>query len=296
MSLKIINLNKTYGDKKVVNRVNFEVESGKAYGILGRNGAGKTTTIKMILDIISKDSGKVLFKNKELNVIGEKIGYLPEEKSLYYKSTVWNHLFYFSRISGLDVKESKIKINYWIEKFQLEEYINKPIETLSKGNQQKVQIISTIIHDPDILIFDEPFSGLDPVNSEILRNIVIELVNSGKYIIFCTHQTHYIEEFCDKISIFKNGIQTIEGNLFNIKKSYGRNKLILEIDGNLPNLKIYGVKGIVKNKNTYEIEILNENVAGDILNILYNNRIKIFNFGLKYKSLHEIFLNTAGDL
>ncbi|BAK81492.1 ABC transporter ATP-binding protein [Candidatus Arthromitus sp. SFB-rat-Yit] len=296
MSLKVIDLNKSYFDKKVVDKVNFEVEAGKVYGILGRNGAGKTTTIKIILDIISKDSGRVLFKNNDLDVIREKIGYLPEEKSLYYKSTVWNNLFYFSRISGLDVKESKSKINYWLERFQLEEYVKKPIETLSKGNQQKVQIISTIIHDPDILIFDEPFSGLDPVNSEILRNIVTELVNRGKYIIFCTHQTHYIEEFCDRISIFKNGAQAIEGNLMNIKKSYGRNKLVLEIDGNLPNLNIYGVKGITKNRNVYEINILNENITSDILNILYSNRVKIFNFGLKYKSLHEIFLDTAGDL
>ena len=295
MSLIVNNLVKFYGDKKVVDNVSFKVNRGKVYGILGRNGAGKTTTIKMILDIVNKDGGEVLLNRKKLDVIKMKVEYLPEEKSLYYKNTVKDQLMYFAMLSGLKSSVAKKRVKYWIERFQIEDTYNKVLDTLSKGNQQKVQIISTIINDPKIIIFDEPFSGLDPVNSEILRNIVIEFMNRGKYILFSTHQMSYIEEFCDSISILKKGKQCIEGNLLNIKKSYGRKKLILEIEGNLPDLRIYGVEHIVRHKNFYEIDIFNENIANTIQNVLFQNRVKIINFSLQYKSLHEIFLEMAGD-
>lgn len=294
MSLVINNLIKYYGNRKVVDSVSFRVDKGKVYGILGRNGAGKTTIIRMILDIINKDGGEVLFNNRKLNVINDRVGYLPEERSLYSKNTVKNQLMYFAMLSGLKPSVAKEKISYWIERFQIEDTYNRVLDTLSKGNQQKVQIISTIINDPNIIIFDEPFSGLDPVNSEILRNIVVEFMNKGKYILFSTHQMSYVEEFCEKISILKNGKQCVEGNLLDIKKSHGRKRLILEIDGKLPNLKIYGVKNIIKKNNFYEITIFNENIANNIINILFQNKIKIINFSLKYNSLHEIFLEMAG--
>lgn len=295
MSLVVNNLIKSYGNRKVVDSVSFKVDQGKVYGILGRNGAGKTTIIRMILNIINKDSGEVLFNNRKLNVIGDKVGYLPEERSLYSKTTVKNQLMYFAMLSGLKSSVAKDRISYWIERFQIGDTYNRVLDTLSKGNQQKVQIISTIINDPNIIIFDEPFSGLDPVNSEILRNIVMEFMEKGKYILFSTHQMSYVEEFCEKISILKNGKQCIEGSLLDIKKSYGRKKLILEIDGKLPNFKIYGVKSIVRKNNFYEITIFNENIANNILNILFQNNVKIINFSLKYNSLHEIFLRMAGD-
>lgn len=295
MSLVVDNLIKFYGKRRVVDSVSFKVDRGKVYGILGRNGAGKTTIIRMILNIINKDGGNVLFNRRRLNVINDKVGYLPEERSLYAKATVKDQLMYFSMLSGLTSKVAKDRIDYWIERFQIQNTYNRVLDTLSKGNQQKVQIISTIINDPNIIIFDEPFSGLDPVNSEILRNIVVEFMEKGKYILFSTHQMSYAEEFCEKISILKNGKQCVEGNLLDIKKSHGRKKLILEIDGKLPNFKIYGVKNIVKKNNFYEITIFNENIANNILNILFQNNIKIFNFSLKYSSLHEIFLEMAGD-
>lgn len=295
MSLEVFNLTKFYGDKKVVDNVNFKINAGEIYGILGRNGAGKTTTIKMILGILEKDKGIVNFRGKSLDVLRERIGYLPEEKSLYYKNKVLTHLSYFGKLSGMSSKTLKDKINYWVEKFDLIEYLNNPIESLSKGNQQKVQIISTILHDPQILIFDEPFSGLDPVNSELLRDMMFDLRSRGKYILFCTHQMHYVEEFCTDISIFKKGFQAMSGNLLDIKRSFGRNKLILEIDGNLPSMNIYGIKEIKRLRDFYEIDIIHERVAYDILNILYRYNVRIFNFNLRYKSLREIFLEVAGD-
>ena len=295
MSLVVKNLVKIYSEKKVVNNVSFEVKPGKVYGILGRNGAGKTTIIRMILTIINKDGGEILFNGNKIDVLKSKIGYLPEEKILYNKSTVKEYLTYFAMLSGLKYKNAKESINYWIDRFNLQEKYNNVLDTLSKGNQQKVQIISTIINDPNIIIFDEPFSGLDPVNSEIFRNIVIELISKGKYILFSTHQMNYVEEFCDSISILKNGNQIVEGNILNIKKKYCRKKLLLEIDGNLPDLRISGVSSIEKNKGIYNINILNENVGEHILNILFQHNVKILNFNLKYKSLHEIFLDVVGD-
>lgn len=295
MSLVVNRLMKFYGKNKVVDDVSFEVEKGKIYGILGRNGAGKTTIIKMILDIINKDHGEVLFDGRKLNVIKDRVGYLPEEKSLYYKTTVKNQLIYFAMLSGLNRKDAKTKIDYWVDRFQIGDFYNKVVDTLSKGNQQKVQIISTIVNDPNIIVFDEPFSGLDPVNSEILRDIVIELMNKGKYILFSTHQMSYVEEFCENILIMKKGKQCLSGNLVEIKKGYGRRKLILEIDGRLPDLKIFGVNNITKHNSFYEIDISNENIANHILNILFQHRVKVINFSLKYKSLHEIFLEIVGD-
>ena len=295
MSLVVKNLVKIYEGKKVVNNVSFKVNQGNVYGILGRNGAGKTTIIRMILNIINKDSGEILFKGNKIDLLKSKIGYLPEERIIYNKNTVKGYLTYFAKLSGLKTKEAKDIINYWIERFNLEDKYNKVLDTLSKGNKQKVQIIATIINDPNIIIFDEPFSGLDPVNSQIFRNLVIELINKGKYILFSTHQMNYVEEFCDSLSILKNGKQIVEGNILNIKKQYGRKKLLLEIEGNLPDLKIWGVSNIEKIKGIYNIQIENENIGEQILKILVHNKVKILNFSLKYKSLHEIFLDVVGD-
>lgn len=295
MSLHVRNLCKTYSGKRVVDDVSFEVDRGKVYGILGRNGAGKTTIIKMILDILSKDSGEVFLGNHRLDVIKTRVGYLAEERSLYRNKKVRDQLMYFAMLSGLGVFQAKKEIDYWIDRFELESFVDRTLGTLSKGNQQKVQIIATVINNPEIIILDEPFSGLDPVNSEILRSVVFDFINRGKYILFCSHQMFYVEEFCENISILKNGKQCVEGNLLDIKNSYARSKLILEISGKLPDLNIYGVKSISKNKNLYEIDILNENIANNILSVLFENRIKIYRFDLKCKSLHEIFIEVAGD-
>lgn len=295
MSLSVKSLVKSYSGRKVVDDVSFEVQKGEVYGILGRNGAGKTTIIKMILDIISKDFGEVLLDGCELDVIKNKVGYLAEERSLYSDKKVREQLMYFAMLSGLKFFRAKKEVDYWIEKFHLENFSDKPLHTLSKGNQQKVQIIATIVNDPEVIVFDEPFSGLDPVNSELLRDVVLDFINRGKYILFCSHQMFYIEEFCDRISIMKNGKQCIEGKLFDVKNFYGRKKLILEIGGHLPDLNIYGVEKISKNKNFYELDILNENIANNILGILINNRVKIYSFDLKQRSLHEIFIEMAGD-
>lgn len=295
MSLHVSNLCKIYGNKTVVDNVSFDVDAGKVYGILGRNGAGKTTTIRMILNIITKDKGEVLFNGKKLDVIKSRVSYLPEEKTFYYKNKVKDQLIYFAMLSGLKYGDAKKEIKYWLDRFDIGDSYNKVVDTLSKGNQQKIQIISSIVNDPEIIIFDEPFSGLDPINSQILKDIIREFIKKGKYILLSTHQMFYVEEFCDGISIFKSGKQRLKGNILEIKKSYGRNKLLLEIEGNLPDLKIYGVNKISKVDGLYEIEVSNENISNDILSILFQNKVKILNFSLKYKSLHEIFLDVAGD-
>ncbi len=292
--LEVFNLTKFYGNNKVVDNVSFSVNKGEIYGILGVNGAGKTTTIKMVLDILRKDGGYVKFCGENFNPLKEKIGYLQEERSLYTKNSVIDNISYFGKLSGLSGRELRHKINYFVDRFNFGESLKKKIEDLSKGNQQKVQIITSLIHDPDIIIFDEPFSGLDPLNSEIFREVILELKNKGKYMIFCTHQMHYAEEFCTNISIFKNGKQALKGNLLDIKKGFGKSKLILGVYGNIPNINIYGVNSIKEVKDLYEIDLVSYNVAMEILNILISEGCRIHSFNVKYKSLQEIFLESLG--
>ena len=254
MGLIVKNVNKSFGDKHVVDNISFSLEEPGVFGLLGTNGAGKTTTIRMILGIIKKDSGEITWNGKAVTRGNVNFGYLPEERGLYPKSTIYDQLVYFANLKGLDKRAADKAVKMWLDKLNLMEYINSPAEKLSKGNQQKVQFITSMLHDPDLIVLDEPFSGLDPVNTEILSKIMKDLVKSGKYIIMSSHQMSVIEEFCSDLVILNRGKTVLSGNLKEIKDSYETNKVLIEttneIDGILKKLK---VDVLDKNHHDYDI-------------------------------------------
>lgn len=250
MKLELKNITKNFGTKKVLRDINFEVESGVSLGILGRNGAGKTTTIRILMDVFPQDEGTILVNGKEINRNELKFGYLPEERGLYPKKKVMEQLIYFTMLKGISNKDAIKSINFWLERLSMSEYKNKKLETLSKGNQQKIQLIAAIAHNPDIIVLDEPFSGLDPVNSKILKEVVKEEIKSGKIVLFSSHQMNYIEEFCDNILIINNGKVVLYGNLKEIKHNYVRDKLLVSSKDSS--------KILNDNKVNKNIEVLND--------------------------------------
>lgn len=250
MKLELKNITKNFGTKKVLKDINFEVESGVSLGILGRNGAGKTTTIRILMDVFPQDEGTILVNGKEINRNELKFGYLPEERGLYPKKKVMEQLIYFTMLKGISNKDAIKSINFWLERLSMSEYKNKKLETLSKGNQQKIQLIAAIAHNPDIIVLDEPFSGLDPVNSKILKEVVKEEIKSGKIVLFSSHQMNYIEEFCDNILIINNGKVVLYGNLKEIKHNYVRDKLLVSSKDSS--------KILNDNKVNKNIEVLND--------------------------------------
>lgn len=250
MKLELKNITKNFGTKKVLKDINFEVESGVSLGILGRNGAGKTTTIRILMDVFPQDEGTILVNGKEINRNELKFGYLPEERGLYPKKKVMEQLIYFTMLKGISNKDAIKSIDFWLERLSMSEYKNKKLETLSKGNQQKIQLIAAIAHNPDIIVLDEPFSGLDPVNSKILKEVVKEEIKSGKIVLFSSHQMNYIEEFCDNILIINNGKVVLYGKLKEIKHNYVRDKLLVSSKDSS--------KILNDNKVNKNIEVLND--------------------------------------
>ena len=227
MILQVENLCKSFTQKKVLNGISFCANSGKALGLLGRNGAGKTTTIRILMNVLPKDDGKILIDGKPIDYKSITFGYLPEERGLYPKKTVKEQLIYFAELKGVDKKEAEKSLDYWLKRLDAFEYKDKRLDTLSKGNQQKIQLITAIIHNPQIVILDEPFSGLDPVNAMLFKDVVKEQINMGKIVLFSSHQMNYIEEFCDDIVILNGGKNVLSGNLAQIKHSYRRDKLVV---------------------------------------------------------------------
>lgn len=231
MRLDVQQVNKSFSGQQILHDVSFSVESGRAMGFLGRNGAGKTTTIRTMMDVFKPDSGSFMVDGKPLHLKDFRIGYLPEERGMYAKVNVRDQLAYFGKLKGMTKKEAVASADKWLEYTQLSDYRNKKLETLSKGNQQKVQIIQAVINEPDILILDEPFSGLDPVNAQTLKNIVLEFIQKDKVVIFSSHQMSYVEEFCDDVTFIKKGRIIRSGGLADLKKSYGDNKRRIVIRG-----------------------------------------------------------------
>lgn len=227
MKLTVNEIYKSFGEKNVLKGISFSAESGKALGILGRNGAGKTTLIRIIMQVFGADAGTVTLDGEPINTEKVHIGYLPEERGLYPKQKIMTQLLYFAELKGVDKKQAKITADKYFTELGIEQYKNVRLDTLSKGNQQKIQLIAALIADPDIVILDEPFSGLDPVNAGMLKNIVKELIKDGKMVLFSSHQMNYIEEFCDDIIILNGGKSVLDGSIKKIKRSYARN--VLEI-------------------------------------------------------------------
>ena len=227
MVLEMKDINKSFGAKEVLKGVSFRAEGGSAFGLLGRNGAGKTTSIRILMDVFPADSGQVLLDGKPVDYGKIGLGYLPEERGLYPKKPIGEQLVYLARLKGMGKKAAQEAVDFWLKRLEMEEHKNKRLDTLSKGNQQKIQLITALAHDPEIVILDEPFSGLDPVNAQLLKDVVKEQIGKGKIVLFSSHQMNYIEEFCDSIAILHQGEVVLSGNLRDIKRSFPRNRLVV---------------------------------------------------------------------
>lgn len=307
MALEVKNLVKKYGEKTVVNNISFQMSEPGVYALLGTNGAGKTTTIRMILGMLSKDGGEVLWNGKELDVISTNIGYLAEERGLYPKYSLMDQLLYFAKLKNVPKSVAKERIKYWAKRLEVEEYIypkpakNKKSKSmnadqLSKGNQQKIQLMVALISDPDLIILDEPLSGLDPVNADLFKTIIREEIDKNKYLIMSSHQMATIEEFCTDITILNRGNAVLQGNLNEIKKSYGRVNMHVRCEENIDNIiEKFDFISVNKNAEEYEIKVTGEEQAKDFLAELVENNITIIKFELREPSLHEIFVEKVGN-
>ena len=225
MELKAENIFKSFGEKEVLRDISFTAHSGAALGLLGRNGAGKTTTIRIIMGVFFPDKGKVLVDGKQINRNNIRIGYMPEERGLYPKIKICDQLVYLAQLRGMSSKDAQKACEKWLERMSMTEYKNKKLETLSKGNQQKIQLAATLMCDPQIVILDEPFSGLDPVNAMLLKDVIKEMITGGAVVLFSSHQMNYIEEFCESIAIINQGKIAVDGKITDIKRSYPRDRI-----------------------------------------------------------------------
>ena len=227
MEFQTEKLTKSFGEKQVLQDVSLHTQSGCALGLLGRNGAGKTTTIRIVMGVFPPDSGRVLIDGEPIHRERVNIGYLPEERGLYPKKPILEQLLYLAELRGMSKKDAKASAVRWLDRLEMGEYLNKKLDTLSKGNQQKIQLAATLITDPDFVILDEPFSGLDPVNAMMLKDVVKELIAQGKIVLFSSHQMNYVEEFCDSIAILNQGEIVLSGNIKEIQHSYDRSKIMV---------------------------------------------------------------------
>lgn len=303
MKLEIKDLRKSFSGNEVLHGISFSVESGKALGLLGRNGAGKTTTIRILMDVFKSDSGEILLDGKPFIPKNHQIGYLPEERGLYPKKKVTEQIVYLATLRGISKKEAKENTKKWLTRLGVIEYENRKLDTLSKGNQQKVQLAQTLVCNPNIVILDEPFSGLDPVNAQILKDVVNELIADNKLVIFSSHQMSYVEEFCEDIAIINKGNIALSGNLKDIKKEYGKNRLILSSNNysldeleeifknNFSNLvSVYAVK-----KDFLILELCEDCTKNSFLKSILDYGIDIESFSVYEPSLTDIFVLKAGD-
>ena len=295
MGLKLENVSKKFVGKQAVDNISFEVDKPGVFGLLGTNGAGKTTTIRMLLGIIKKDTGEITWNGKKVERKSVNFGYLPEERGVYPKTKIYDQLMYFAKLKGMNQKDADAAIKKWAKVLKVEEYIPMPAEKLSKGNQQKIQFMTAIIHDPELIVLDEPFSGLDPVNSEILKNVIIDLVKEGKYIIMSSHQMASIEEFCTDILILNKGRTVLKGNLKEIKEGYKANRLELSTDKNIDEyIKEFGMKIEFSKNNEYSIKIDSEEKAHQLLERLVTNHVEVDKFEIKKPTLNDIFIEKVG--
>lgn len=323
MSLIVRNLSKKYGDKTVVDNLSFEMAKPGVFALLGTNGAGKTTSIRMMLNMLSKDSGEVLWNGKPLDTSVCNVGYLAEERGLYPKYTLMDQLIYFAALRGILKAEAKKRIKYWAGRLEVEEYLYptelpaadedqlggkaknkkrakkqppKKADQLSKGNQQKIQFMTALLPDPDLLILDEPLSGLDPVNTDLFKSIIREEIAKGKYLIMSSHQMATVEEFCTDIVILNRSKTVLQGHLNDIKKSYGRINLSLKTEVDVKELIAKAGLMIVTEKECeYQLRVSGEEQANAFLKMLIEHDVRVITFDLREPSLHEIFVEKVGD-
>ena len=301
MILEVRDIHKSFSENKVLHGISFSISSGNALGFLGRNGAGKTTALRILMGLFDANQGEILLDGKPFNPKDYSIGYLPEERGLYPKQKVLDQLNYFGELRGLTRKKSKESVLYWLEKFDLIGYKDMKLETLSKGNQQKVQIAQTLLCDPDIIVLDEPFSGLDPVNSQILKDTIKELIEKNKLVLFSSHQMNYVEEFCEDIALIDKGNIVLTGNLKSIKREYGKNRLTLSAlnynADQLQELLTHSIQDITVQKSDREfviIELLHGKTKNDLLKNIISLNIDIEKYSIYEPSLTDIFVQKVG--
>ncbi len=313
MALQVQEIIKKYGENTVVDRLSFTMENPGVYALLGRNGAGKTTTIRIILGMLASDGGSVLWNGKPLDPMQVNVGYLAEERGLYPKYTLMDQLLYFARLKNMSAQEAKQQIAYWAKKLEVEEYLypatsvknsgagkkkkipSRKADELSKGNQQKIQLMAALISDPDLIVMDEPLSGLDPVNADLFKQIIHECIERGKYIIMSSHQMPTIEEFCSDITILNRGQAVVQGNLNEIKKSYGRVNLFVKADSSLdPYISKMNLTVQEKTPDGYHLKVTGEAQAAEFLRLLVTEQVPIVKYELREPSLHEIFVEKVG--
>ena len=333
MGLVVKDLFKKYGDKVVVDHISFEMPGPGVYALLGSNGAGKSTTIRMTLGMLERNGGEVIWNGGPLNFDTCNIGYLAEERGLYPKYTLMDQIRYFGELRGVTGKELTDRIAYWAERLKVEEYLYpekaaeiyakeeaaglhgeetksarssalakkkkmkpKTADQLSKGNQQKIQFLIALLSDPELIVLDEPFSGLDPVNADILKEVVREQIAAGKYIIMSSHQMEVVEEFCTDITILHRSKVVLSGNLNDIKKSFGRINLSLKVEQDVTGeIKAVGAEIINEKEHEYRIRVTGDEQANQLLKRLIEKNIPVIKFDLSELSLHEIFVREVGE-
>lgn len=303
MKLEVKDLKKSFGETEVLHGISFSVESGRALGLLGRNGAGKTTTIRILMDVFKADSGMITVDGKPFVLKDYQIGYLPEERGLYPKKTVGEQLVYLAMLRGMSAKDAKAQTKKWLARMGVSEYEDRKLETLSKGNQQKVQLAQTLLTSPRLIMLDEPFSGLDPVNSQILKEVIKEEIQNGKLVIFSSHQMSYVEEFCDDIAILNHGDVVLQGDLKEIKREFGRDRLVLsslsESPKELSERLEKGFSDLLDVEKVQKDRVIirkkQDRSKADILKRLVDEEIDLEFFGLYEPSLNDIFVEKAGD-
>ncbi len=294
--LKLQEVVKSYEKHLAVDRVSFEVPEGRIFGLLGPNGAGKTTLIRIITTIIRADSGRVFFQGEPINNRHpERIGYMPEERGLYRKMKVGDHLMYLARLKGLSRNKARQAIDYWFEKFQITDWWSKKVDELSKGMQQKIQFISTVVHEPELLILDEPFSGLDPINTQLIKDEIRLLKEKGTSIIFSTHRMEQVEEICEFIVLINKGQNVLEGKVKDIKNKYKQNLFRIEVAGALPAHLLHDLPVVKKNDQAVTVQLDNAQDSNQLLHNFLSEGVKVVSFNEIFPSLNEIFIQQVAS-
>lgn len=308
MALEVKNLVKKYGEKTVVDGLSFSLEKPGIYALLGTNGAGKTTSIRMILGMLARDGGEVLWNGKPMDAMNMNVGYLAEERGLYPKYPLMDQLLYFAKLKKVSKETARKRIAYWAERLEVEEYLYPPkkvkgkkaekpkmAEQLSKGNQQKIQLMAALISEPELLILDEPLSGLDPVNTDLFKGIIREEMEKGKYLIMSSHQMATIEEFCEDITILNRGRTVLQGNLNEIKRGYGRVNMFVKCDRDFEDIIAkHNLEIMHDTPDGKQIKVTGEEQAQNFLSDLLTAGKQIVRFELREPSLHEIFVEKVG--
>lgn len=294
--LKVENVTKYYGDVLAVDDLSFEIQNGEIFGLLGVNGAGKTTTFRMIMGLLEPTKGQITLDGKKVDYeVCEKIGFLTEERSLLTKLTVKEQVIYYATLKGMQEEDVLKKLDYWLERFEVSEYKERKIKELSKGNQQKIQFITAIIHEPDLLVLDEPFTGLDPINVELFMSVIREFKEQGKMILFSSHRMEHVELFCEKLVILKQGKTVLKGSLAEIKKNYRKKNI--RINANVEIEELENIKDVleVKKENLdIIVKLESEEFIDNVFNVVKKSK-NVTKFLVEDASLNEIFLSTVGE-